>query len=43
MGEVIHETEALSGKVSAAASDLAQTAQALTNATDRFISELKAA
>jgi methyl-accepting chemotaxis protein len=43
MDDMVHETEALSGKVSAAASGLAQTAQALTNATDRFISELKAA
>ena len=43
MGDVVSETEALTGKVSAAASGLAQTAQALTNATDRFIDELKAA
>jgi methyl-accepting chemotaxis protein len=43
MGDMVNETEALSGKVSAAASSLAQTAQALTSATDRFITGLKAA
>jgi methyl-accepting chemotaxis protein len=43
MGHVVNETEALSGEVSAAATSLSQTAQALTAATDRFIGELKAA
>ena len=43
MGRVVNETEALSGEVSAAATSLAHTAQALTSATDRFIRELKAA
>ncbi|HWI87313.1 MAG TPA: methyl-accepting chemotaxis protein [Sphingomonas sp.] len=43
MGEVVTETEALSGQVSAAAAGLSRTALALTAATDRFIRELKAA
>ncbi|HMI19883.1 MAG TPA: methyl-accepting chemotaxis protein [Sphingomonas sp.] len=43
MGHVVNETESLSGEVAAAASSLSQTAQALTEATDRFIRELKAA
>ncbi len=43
MGQVVNETESLSGEVSTAASSLSQTAQALTDATDRFIRQLKAA
>ena len=43
MGRAVNETEALSGEVSAAASSLSHTAQALASATDRFIRELKAA
>jgi methyl-accepting chemotaxis protein len=43
MGQVVNETESLSGEVSTAASSLSQTAQALTEATDRFIRQLKAA
>jgi len=43
MGRVVNETEALSGDVSAAASSLSHTAQALASATERFIRQLKAA
>ena len=43
MGRAVNETEALSGEVSAAASSLSHTAQALASATDRFIRQLKAA